>query len=257
MTRIDFHSHILWNVDDGSLSKEMTLDMLSIAEEERVEYICATPHFIINEQEIALKEYLERFQLLTKSYKGNINIIPGLELYMDPKLPEYYKKGMIFGLNREKYMLIELPMRDIPIYTRDVFYELSILGVRPILAHPERNLKIQQSPSLLMELLDDGVIAQMNAGSLMGVYGQAAKDSAELFVKNNMIHLLGSDAHNNQRRSPRMSKAYSRVKELNPELYTWINNNSNRIISGEELDILPIKRQENKKSFFKRLFKKS
>ena len=210
MTRIDFHSHILWNIDDGSLSKEMTLDMLSIAEEERVEYICATPHYIINEQEIALKEYQERFQLLTEAYKGDVNIIPGLELYMNPKLPEYYKNGLIFGLNREKYMLIELPMRDFPIYTKDVFYELSILGVKPIIAHPERNLKIQQSPNLLMELLDDGVIAQLNAGSLLGVYGQAAKDSAELFVKNNMIHLLGSDAHNNQRRSPRTKVLFRR-----------------------------------------------
>ena len=257
MTRIDFHSHILWNVDDGSISKEMTLDMLSIAEEEKVEYICATPHYIINEQEIKLEDYLERFQLLTEAYKGNIKILPGLELYMNPKLPEYYKKGKIFGLNREKYMLIELPMRDFPIYTRDIFYELSILGVKPIIAHPERNLKIQQSPSLLMELLDDGVLAQMNGGSLLGVYGQAAKDSAELFVKKDMIHLLGSDAHNNQRRSPRISKAYRRLEELNPELYTWINCNSEKIINGDEIDPLPIKRQQDKQNFFKRLFKKN
>ncbi|WP_426349479.1 tyrosine-protein phosphatase [Alloiococcus sp. CFN-8] len=257
MTRIDFHSHILWNVDDGSLSKEMTLDMLSISEEERVEYICATPHYIINEQEIALEDYKERFELLTEAYKGNVNLIPGLELYMHPKLPEYFKQGKIFGLNKEKYMLIELPMRDFPIYTRDVFYELSILGVKPILAHPERNLKIQQSPTFLMELIDDGVLAQVNAGSLLGVYGQAAKDSAELFVKNNMIHLLGSDAHNNQRRSPRISKAYRRLKELNPELYTWINNNNESIIKGEDVHPLAIIRQQHKESFLKKLFKKS
>ncbi len=257
MTRIDFHSHILWNVDDGSSSKEMTLDMLSIAEEEEVEYICATPHYIINEQEISLNDYLERFDLLTKTYGGKIKVIPGLEVYMDPKLPEYYKKGLIFGLNRDKYMLIELPMRDFPIYTRDVFYELSILGVKPILAHPERNLKIQQSPNLLMELIDDGVIAQMNTGSIMGAYGQGAKETAELFVKNNMIHILGSDGHNNGKRSTRISKGYSRIRELNPELYTWINNNSKKIIHGEELEVIPIKRQSNKKSFFRRLFKNS
>ena len=256
MTRIDFHSHILWNVDDGSLSEEMTMDMLSISEEEKVEYICATPHYIIDEQEISLKEYFERFELLKNAYKGSVNIVPGMELYMNPKLPEYYKKGLIFGLNREKYMLIELPMRDFPIYTRDVFYELSILGVKPIIAHPERNLKIQQSPNLLLELLEDGVIAQMNAGSLMGVYGQAAKDSAELFVRNNMIHLLGSDAHNNQRRSPRINKACLRVKEINPELYTWISNNSLNIINGSKVELLPLKRQQEKKSLFSRLFKK-
>lgn len=42
---VDLHSHIIWNIDYGSKSKEMTLNMLKIAEANGTTKIVATPHF--------------------------------------------------------------------------------------------------------------------------------------------------------------------------------------------------------------------
>ena len=256
MSRIDFHSHIIWGVDDGSKNVEMSMDMLSIAQEERVEYICATPHFIIDEQEIKREDYDRRLHLLKEAYEGSVKVISGLELYMNPKLPEYYKMGFIFGINYGSYMLVELPMRDFPLYTRDIFYELSILGIKPILAHPERNLKIQKNPELLKELIEDGVIAQMNAGSIMGAYGEGAKITAKKFVESNMIHIVGSDGHNNTTRKPMIKNAYDEINKLNPILYNWIKTNSINIINDKPVKVLEINEGKKSKGLFQKLFKK-
>lgn len=42
---IDFHSHILPGVDDGSKNVEMSLEMLRASAAQGVTDICLTPHF--------------------------------------------------------------------------------------------------------------------------------------------------------------------------------------------------------------------
>ena len=41
---IDLHSHILWEIDDGSLSLDMSLQMLKMSADSGVTDIFATPH---------------------------------------------------------------------------------------------------------------------------------------------------------------------------------------------------------------------
>jgi protein-tyrosine phosphatase len=253
---IDFHSHIIHGIDDGSKSLEMSLEMLKIAEKEGVEYICATPHFITEEYEIFGEDYiakLEKLILASKKENLKIKIVSGLEIYMHPNLPKLYKEKKIWGINGSKYLLIELPMGQFPIYTEDIFYELMLLGASPILAHPERNLKIMKDLDLIISLIEQGVLMQMNAGSLIGDYGKDVKKTAEEFVKRNMIHMLGSDGHNITSRKTKLKDAYSIIKDTNRTLYNWISHNQINIINNhsvmEFLD-LKLKKKSSIGSFF-------
>lgn len=87
-------------------------------------------------------------------------------------------------------------MLDFPIYTEKVFYDLRLMGAIPILAHPERNLRIMKNPELFISLVEQGNLAQLNAGSLLGKYGTDIKKCAEKLVARNLIHIVGSDGHN-------------------------------------------------------------
>lgn len=246
---IDFHSHILYGIDDGSRSKEMSLEMLNNSVKEGVKYICATPHFIYNEYETDINTYSNLLQELQDAMSGKINVLKGLEVYINPELPQLYKEGKIWTINDKNYMLIELPMREFPIYTEKVFYDLRLIGITPILAHPERNLSIMKNPQLLINLIEQGTIAQMNAGSLTGMYGEPVKKVAIDFVKKNLIHILGSDGHNNKLRQTNINQAYNKIKEINKDLYNSIEQNSNDVIRGMEIDVLPIK-EKKEKTFF-------
>lgn len=250
---IDFHSHIIYGVDDGSKDLNMSLEMIKNAEKEGTKYICATSHYMPEVYEPDREDYFNKLKELQE--KSNINIISGLELYMDPSLPKLYKNKKIWGINEGPYMLIEFPMRDVPKYSMDIFYELTVLGIKPIIAHPERNIKLMNNRHIIEELIEEGYLLQLNINSLLGKHGQTEKAFGEELVKKNMIHLLGSDGHNNSFRKTDMKEASERLEELNPELYNWILNNEKNVLEGLDIELPEIKEVKEKKSFFS-FFKK-
>ena len=253
---VDFHSHIIHGIDDGAKSLDMSLEMLKISESEGLEYICATPHFITEEFEIFSNDYNDKLNKLILSAREenlNIKILSGLEIYMHPNLPKLYKEKKIWGINDSKYLLIELPMGQFPRYTEDVFYELMLLGASPILAHPERNFKIMKDHNLIINLIQQGVLMQINAGSLVGDYGKEVKKTAEEFVNRNMIHVLGSDGHNITSRKTKLKDAYNIIKHTNRAMYHWILQNQTNIINNRsvmEFLELKIKKKTGIGSFF-------
>jgi len=250
---IDFHSHILPGIDDGSKDFETSLKMIKISIDEGVEYICATPHFIPEEHELKREIYDAKLEeIKNSSIKGHIHVLRGLEVYINPNLPKLYKDKKIWCINDKKYMLIELPMNQFPLYTEEVFYELRILGVTPILAHPERNIEIIKDESLLVNLIEQGAIAQMNSGSLRGKYGEKVEEFSKHLVKRNLIHLLGSDGHNITGRKTKIKEGFKIIKELNTPLYRSIIENEKRVIEGEDIEVLPIKAP--KETFINNLF---
>jgi protein-tyrosine phosphatase len=247
---IDFHTHVLYGVDDGSRDIEMSLDMLDISRVEGVKHVCLTPHYISGEFEIERDEYESRFNKLADRINSlDLKLNHGLEIYINPNLPNLYREKKIWGVNDSKYLLIELPMQQFPIYTEKVFYQLRLEGAVPIIAHPERNLSIIKNKNLLESLINTGTLVQMNSGSLDGIYGAMVKKFAEELVSMNMVHLLGSDAHNTTRRPPEIKDGYRKVRDLNPDIYEWIKENEQKIIYNEEVIELPDIKKINKKRF--------
>jgi protein-tyrosine phosphatase len=241
---IDFHSHVLPYVDDGAKNFDMTLDMLRISEAEGVKYICATSHFIPEEMEISKKYYdtkLDNVRQLAKLKDIKVQVLPALELYMSPELPRLYKEKKIWGINDTQYLLIEFPMQQIPMYAEEVLYELRLQGAVPVIAHPERNFAIIKNEKLLEDFINQGALAQVNAGSLRGIYGKDIKSFAEHLVTRNMVHLLGSDGHNDKERSTTMVKGREAINLLNPELHDWMGQAQYKVINGEEIVVPEVK----------------
>lgn len=249
---IDFHTHILPKVDDGSKNEKMTMNMLEKLSLQDVDTVCATSHYIPDEYEITREKYDLTFNGI-KSLNSKINIVSGLELYISPDLIKQYENKKIWGINDTNYLLIELPMDFFPIYAEDLFYNLKALGLNPIIAHPERNSKIIDDVDLLINLVNQGTLVQMNSGSLIGEYGSLVKKFAEKLVSMNLVHVLGSDAHNDSSRPPRLKEGFDILHKINPDLYQWILENEKLIISGDEINNIPeiyIKKQ----TFFGKLF---
>lgn len=250
---VDFHSHIIPGLDDGSRNFAMTSSMLDISKKQGVEYIAATSHFICGELEYSREEY----DFILKNVRENvkdINVVSGMEVYINPDLKKLYKEKRIWTINNSRYMLIELPMNDFPMYTEEVFYDLRLEGIVPILAHPERNRAIIKDETLLEALIEQGAMSQMNVGSLTGAFGKTVKEFSERLVKRNMIHILGSDAHNDVHRTTSVEEGRKMLKKINPDLFDWIEGNEEKIILNEEIQCLNICNYKEKRffNFFKR-----
>ncbi len=72
-------------------------------------------------------------------------------------------------------MLVEFPMTTWEDYYMDVLYELKIRGINPIIAHPERYKFIHEDISNINKLIEEGYLFQINAGSLLGVFGKESE----------------------------------------------------------------------------------
>ena len=83
-----------------------------------------------------------------------------------------------------------------PVYLREAIFKMQSLGLKPILAHPERYIYLQENPDLMSDLFDRGVFFQLNINSLIGYYSKPVQKQAQRMIKEGKFHFLGSDCHN-------------------------------------------------------------
>ena len=98
-------------------------------------------------------------------------------------------------LGDSNYILFELPFDHIPIYADQLLYKLNIARIIPILAHPERNRVLINNFDSCIKFLENGCLVQIDAASVVGVYGAGARHIAEKIIKLNIAQFVASDAH--------------------------------------------------------------
>lgn len=212
---VDIHTHILPGMDDGAPDTEAALEMLKQAANENPEgTLIATPHYIHGELthppgEIA-RSCLDLMNA-AEEHGIRLRICPGSETFMCPELPDLVQGSSVATLNNSRYILVELPMMSIPIYTVEVFFKLKLAGHEPIIAHPERHGEIRKNPGILYDLITRGLYSQVNASSLNGIYGREVRDSALMMIRHNLVHFIASDAHTCKSRSTELRKAFELV----------------------------------------------
>lgn len=256
---VDLHCHILPGIDDGSKDIEETLEMARIAVSEGVHHIICTPHYIqysdyYNKKQVEalVDEMNERL-----NEEGiSLTLSAGHEVYMTPDLPKLVQEGEVSTLNNTQYLLVEFPMNDIPLYAEDVFYELRLMGLTPVLAHPERYPMIIENPNLLLKFLNLGVLCQANVGSIRGFFGERVQETVFKLIEHHMIHFIATDAHTPRNRSPKVQKALEAVTKLDATLAQELFIENPLKVYQNELIELKQPIEIIKKSFWKSLFSK-
>lgn len=250
---VDFHSHIIYGVDDGSKDKEMTLAMLRTAVDSGTDKIVATPHYVRGRFQVHRDDVNHQVKILRDLAEGEnlgIDIYEGQEVYYNKNLLSYYEEGAIGTLGNTRYMLAELPLRSFdPEEVIDTFYEFQIKGIVIILAHPERYRDFIMEPSLINRFIAEGFLFQLNTGSLAGDFGKEVKKTAETFVKHRIYSVLGSDAHRAEGRTTDMTSGIEELDNLVPGYLEEINNNSERILEDIKVSFSG-RKVEKKKGIF-------
>ncbi|SDH73983.1 tyrosine-protein phosphatase [Desulfosporosinus hippei] len=196
---IDIHNHILPGLDDGAKTMAHSLGIIHQLFYSGFKTLIATPHVIEGRGFLSPEEILAAVEELRKHVAEEeipVEILPGAENYIFPDLGKWAREGKLMTLgNTGKYLLLELPMLEIPQYTEQVFFDLQVQGLTPVLAHPERNKGLIDRPEYLVDWANKGVLFQMNLRSLSGRYGSQAEELAERMLRSDLIHFIGSDAH--------------------------------------------------------------
>lgn len=215
---VDLHCHILPGRDDGAEDLDEALEMSRLAVADGITDLVATPHAqdgLHDNCSTEVRSAVERLQAELDRQGIPLRLHPGMEVHLHVELLANLDAGQLLTFcDGHKHLLLELPALSIPSCTEAILYELQVLGVTPIIAHPERNLALQEHPERLAEWVADGSVAQLTGGSLLGKFGRAAQQAAEVMVRHDWAHLIASDGHSAERRRPQLEAAYERLAQL-------------------------------------------
>jgi len=203
---IDFHTHILPGMDDGSHDLAMTEQLLTDAQEQGVDLVIAAPHFYADS--MSIDSFLQRRNgacnlLYNAGLRVPVRILVGAEVAF------FHDMAKAEGLERlciehTTLMLLEMPFRQ---WTGRDLLEVEQLinrGIVPIIAHLERFYPLQKNRRIFDALLDLPVYIQINAGSLLHFYTRRVP--LKLFAEGR-AQFLGSDCHHPQNRPQNLQKA--------------------------------------------------
>lgn len=194
----DMHSHLLPALDDGSQNMGDTILFIKALKEIGYKKIITTPHILpgmyANSPQTILpalknvKEALNHLQI-------EMPIEAAAEYMIDHEFEQSVNKGdklLTFGNN---YILIEMSYVAASPYLQKNIFDLKLLGLQPILAHPERYSCYHTDFNLYTELKERGCLMQLNILSLAGYYGGTVKKIAQKLLKKEMIEFVGTDLH--------------------------------------------------------------
>jgi protein-tyrosine phosphatase len=209
---IDIHSHILPEVDDGANTMAESIEMLEQAKRSGVKAIIATPHF--NEDSYGMGLVEESFaSVKPEAEKRGIALFLGYEIKIQKYPAQMPKEYSGLTLGNSRYLLIELPFSYVPEHTLELIYDLQLKRFIPILAHPERCVKLIKNKVLFIEILESGCLLQVDAASIIGLNGGKAKKFARKIIKKGNVSFIASDAHNPDGYSIWYAKAQQKVQK--------------------------------------------
>ncbi len=208
MPLIDFHTHILPEVDDGSASVAQSIAMLQKEAEQGICRVVASPHFYPHretpERFLAKRRIsAEHLQAEMEKTSGLPEVFLGAEVYFFEGISdcEFLREMAIEGTD---YVLIEMPMKPWPErHLRQLVEIRHKLELTPIIAHLDRYIRPFHTQGILERLTDLPVLIQANAAFFSGW----TRPLALRLFKEGKIHLLGSDCHNLDTRPPDMETA--------------------------------------------------
>lgn len=198
LLKVDMHSHLIPEIDDGAPTLEDSVELIEELHALGYSKLITTPHimsdFYKNTPEI-INSGLEKVRTALKERNIPVQLDAAAEYYMDFDFEEKIEKKdlLTFG---ENYVLFEISFLNAPEQLDSVLFKMRTSGYSPVLAHVERYPYWYNQPEQYEKLVDMGVLLQLNIGSLGGQYGPQAMKIAQNLIDKNMIDLLGTDCHN-------------------------------------------------------------
>ncbi len=194
---IDVHCHLLPDIDDGAVTAEQSLDQLKLMAAGGIQHAFLTSHYMNGVYDYDRADYDAKLEALREQAKAHgigIGLHSGFEIFIKPGILDSIEKHNLV-LDDSRYIMVESDLNGLPddFYTN--IFPLLRKGYKPILAHAERYVSVMTHPRSARSLIGNNIYLQVNAGSLLGYYGEKVRQTAWILVRNGWAHLIGSDDH--------------------------------------------------------------
>jgi protein-tyrosine phosphatase len=230
---IDTHCHILPGVDDGSPDIRTSLDMATIAVDDGIRTLVATPHIDSPSlTALAVRQQVEAFNRRLTDEGIPLTVVPGGEVasFLPLRIMEAH------SINGRGYILLEFPHSHLPVHAGETIRQIERDGFKVLIAHPERNPSVIRNPKVLAGLVaGTGALIQITANSLTGEFGPKIRACARYLLKKKLVHVIASDAHSAGFRRPVLSDALKVAEKMlgKDAASRLVSENPRAVIEGE------------------------
>ncbi len=211
---IDLHSHVLPGLDDGAADIEASVEMARSMAADGITVVCGTPH-VRDDYPTSVEAMEDALALVTAAVADagiTIDIRGGGEIALE-RLPQLDARTRArFGLGgNAMLLLLETPYSGWRLDLARTCADLRLEHIVPVIAHPERNLEVQQRPEILEDAVRAGAYVQLTAASLDGRLGRQTASCAWRLLELELAHCIASDAHGPGVREAGLSQAANAV----------------------------------------------
>ena len=196
----DLHCHLLPGIDDGPADLDGSVRLANELAGAGVRVVAATPHCRHDHPLVLPGELAERCAEVAERLRAEgipLEVIPAGEADLtwamdasddDLRLVSYGQRG--------HDLLLEVPYIPLTSNFESLLFELTVKGLRLLLAHPERNPTLRESPERIEELVHRGALLQVTATSLARPERKSRTSAvARHLVRAGIAHVIASDAH--------------------------------------------------------------
>ena len=216
---IDFHTHFLHGIDDGASDLRTGVKMLEASHRQGTECVVATPHFHLEDTTISDACSMRdsaMAELIAYTQKRNIHIpdiVCGFEVDFNNALKDQ-KELKNLCIQGTDYMLIEMPYTDWNEQLYECLYNLTLAGVKPVIAHVDRYYR--HVGEAVYRLLELDVSLQFNCDVMNTISG---RNFVKQLMDTGRACVIGTDMHNMISRPCNISKSHKKSMQKLP-MYT-------------------------------------
>lgn len=229
---IDIHTHLLPGVDDGSPSIDHSVPVLERFGRAGVEVLVCTPHLRATEAGRApVERYADILARLVERAPRKPVLRQGWEIMLDApgidlSRPELHLAG-------SDAALVEFPRMNVPPGATQELLRISMSGVIPVLAHPERyyGATVRQ----VLDWRSVGAVIQMDAAMLFGNAPMCR--FARTLLEEGLVDCIASDNHGD-RRSLNSARRWLIGVGVPEQAELLTHTNAQRLLDGQPL--LPV-----------------
>lgn len=224
---IDLHCHLLPGIDDGARHVDEALAMARLAVADGITHAVLTPHVLpgtFDNDRATIEPVVTAYRAALAAAGIALEVRVGGEVRIGPEILTLVADDRIPYLGRwegERVMLLELPHSHIPPGSEKLITWLRGQGIRPLLAHPERNPDIARDPQRLHSYISQGCLVQVTAGSLVGDFGEEFRQAAVTLLERGWTTVLATDAHRADRRTPSLEAGRRIAAGIVGEQASW------------------------------------
>ena len=240
MGLVDFHNHVMPGVDDGASDDVETIAALAAFRDQGVIDVVATPHIEgsltldpdrLAERLAQIDEGWSRLESIAQDQFPELRVRRGAEVMLDA--PNLDLSDSRLRLDGGRAALVEFPYMTVPPHSSQVIEWLAAAGFLPVIAHPERYRGASPDPARPRRWRTAGALLQINAGSLTGRYGPAARENALALLEHGLADFMCSDFH--ARGRPSTARAQQLLSELGADEHADIltSVNPRLLLAGE------------------------